>query len=373
VLGARTVVIGLVEGVASSTASLLNVHSGWLSDRLRARKGLAVAGYAISAFSKPFFYWAGSWGAVAAVRWADRVGKGVRTAPRDALLAASVAERRRGFAFGLHRAADTGGAVVGLLVALAVVALWQRDAVELRLETFRTLVLVSVVPAFLGVLVLVLGAREVPVDTARERPRLRLRGLGRPFAVFLAVAALFDLGNSADAFVLLRAQERGLGVVGVLGMLVCFNLVYAALSLPAGRLSDRVGRKPVIAAGWLVYAAVYLGLGVSESGAQVWLLYSLYGAYYGLAFGTAKALVAGLVPEPLRGTAYGTYAAVLGILDLPASLLAGVLWGGIGSWPGFGPAAPFLFGAATAALAALLLLALVREPAAADRGVPATG
>lgn len=366
VLGARTLVIGLVEGVANATASLVGVQAGWLSDRLRARKPLAVAGYALSAASKPFFYWAGSWPAVAGVRWADRVGKGVRTAPRDALIAASVQGRWHGLAFGLHRAADTGGAVLGLLAALAVVALWQPDAPELRLDTFRVVVLVSLVPAFAGVLVLAFGTREVPPDAGAERPRLGLRGLGRPFAVFLAIAALFDLGNSADAFVLLRAQERGLGVPGILGMLISFNLVYAALSLPAGRLSDRAGRKPVIAAGWLVYAAVYLGLGLAGSGAQVWLLYALYGAYYGLAFGTAKALVAGLVPEALRGTAYGTYAAVLGILDLPASLIAGALWGGVAGWQGFGPAAPFLFGAATAALATLLLLVLVREPQPAE-------
>jgi MFS family permease len=362
VLGARTVVIGLVEGVASATASLVGIHSGWLADRLRARKKLAVGGYALSALSKPFFYVASSWGAVAAVRWADRVGKGVRTGPRDALIAGDVPKARHGRAFGLHRAADTAGAVVGLGVALAAVAFWQGRAPELQLATFRAIALLSVVPALLGVVVLALGTRVVPYADGKERPRLRLRGLGRPFGLFLVVTALFDLGNSADAFVLLRAQERGLGVTGVLGMLVCFNVVYAALSLPAGRLSDRVGRKPVIAAGWLLYAAVYLGLGLAESGAQVWLLYSLYGAYYGLTYGTAKALVAGLVPESLRGTAFGTYAAVLGLVDLPASLIAGVLWEGIGSWAGFGPSAPFFFGAATAALAAVLLWLLVREP-----------
>jgi MFS family permease len=364
VLGTRTVVIGFVEGAANATASLVGVHSGWLSDRLGRRKPLAVAGYALSALAKPFFLVAGSWGAVGAVRWAERVGKGVRTGPRDALIAASVQKSESGRAFGLHRAADTLGAVVGLGIALGAIMLWQGRAPELQLATFRGIVLLSLIPAALGVLVLAFGAREVPAKDARERPRLRVRGLGRPFALFLAVTALFDLGNSADAFVLLRAQERGLSVAGVLGMLLCFNAVYAALSLPAGRLSDRIGRKPVIVAGWLLYAVVYLGLALAESGGEVWLLYSLYGAYYGLTYGTAKALVSGLVPEPLRGTAFGTYAAVLGLIDLPASLIAGVLWGGVGSWPGFGPAAPFLFGAVTAAAAALLLWILVREPTA---------
>lgn len=365
VLGVRTVVIGLVEGAAQATSGLLNVYSGWLSDRLRARKRLAVAGYAISALAKPFFYVAASWPAVAAVRWVDRVGKGVRTAPRDALLAASTPADRSGLAFGLHRAADTAGAVLGLGIALVAVALSQRSATALGRESFQTLVLISLVPGFLAVAVLARGAEEVPPapgEAERPAPRLGWRGLGRPFLVFLAIAALFDLGNSADAFLVLRAQERGLSVVGILAMLLCFNAVYAVVSTPAGVLSDRVGRKPVIVAGWLLYAGTYLGVAAARTGTQIWLLYALYGVYYGLVTGTAKALIAGLVREEQRGTAYGTYAAVLALLDLPASLIAGALWQGVGAWRGFGPAAPFFFGAATAALAALLLAAFVREP-----------
>jgi MFS family permease len=354
-LGVRTGVIGLIEGVAEATASLVKVFSGRLSDRWRARKWIAVAGYGLSAVSKPFFYVADTWGAVAGVRWADRVGKGVRTAPRDALVADSIDEARRGLAFGLQRAADTAGATLGLLVALAVVWLSQRGAVALGAETFRAVVLISVLPALLGVLALAVGARDVPAARPAGAPRLAFRSLGRPFLVYLAIAGLFDLGNSSDAFLALRAQERGASVAGILGMLVVFNAVYALVSTPAGSLSDRLGRQRVIVAGWLVYAAVYLGFGLAESGAQIWALYAGYGVYYGLALGTGKALVADLVPEPLRATAYGTYAAVLGILDLPASLLAGVLWQGVGAWPGLGPPAPFLFGSATALLAALLL------------------
>jgi len=350
VLGVGAGLIGLIEGIAEATASLLKVFSGWLSDRLGARKWLAVAGYAISALSKPFFYFANAWTAVAAVRWADRVGKGVRTAPRDALVADSIDESQRGLAFGFHRAADTGGAVVGLLIALGVVWAAQSASVELGRGAFQVVVLISLIPAVLAVLSLALGAKDVPVSGRRERPAITFRGLGRPFLVFMLIVGLFDLGNSSDAFLVLRAQERGLSVVGILGMLVTFNLVYTLVSTPAGSLSDRVGRRVVIVGGWLAYAALYLGFALAGAGWQMWLLYALYGVYYGLAYGTAKALVADLVPAGLRGTAYGTYNATLGLIDFPASLIAGLLWQNIA------PSAPFFFGAALALAAAVLML-----------------
>jgi MFS family permease len=184
---------------------------------------------------------------------------------------------------------------------------------------------------------------------------LGLRGLGRPFLFFMVIVGVFDLGNSSDAFLILRAQERGMSVLGVLGMLIVFNAVYTIVSTPAGSLSDRFGRRRVIVGGWLLYAAVYLGFARAGQVWHVWLLYAAYGLYYGLAYGTAKALVADLVPAGVRGMAYGTYNATLGILDLPASLIAGLLWQGVGGWSGFGPAAPFYFGAATALLAAVAL------------------
>jgi len=362
VLGVRTSVIGLIEGIAEATASVLKVFSGWLSDRLRARKWLAVAGYGLSALSKPFFYWANSWGAIAAVRWADRVGKGVRTAPRDALVADSISPRQRGLAFGFHRASDTAGAVLGLIIALIVVWVAQSSSLELGRSTFQTVVLVSLVPGFLAVIALAVGTRDVPVKGRRERPAISFRGLGKPFLVFMVIVGLFDLGNSSDAFLVLRAQERGLSVVGILGMLITFNLVYTLVSAPAGSLSDRVGRRKVIVGGWLAYAAIYLGFAVAGTGWQVWVLYALYGLYYGLAYGTTKALVADLVPAELRGTAFGTYNAVLGLIDFPASLIAGVLWEGVGSWQGFGAPAPFLFGAVMALSAAVLMI-LWKPPA----------
>lgn len=355
VLGVKTNIIGLIEGVAESTSSILKLFSGWLSDRLGSRKWLAVAGYGLSALAKPFFYIANTWELVAGVRWADRVGKGVRTAPRDALVADSVPGAQRGFAFGFQRAADTAGATVGLAIALGVVWFAQRSQVGLNAATFRTVVLVSLAPAALAVLALALGAQDVPVSGQRSMPKFAFKALGRPFVVFMLIVSLFDLGNSSDAFLVLRAQERGLSVIGILGMLVVFNLVYTLVSTPAGALSDRLGRRRLIVAGWLVYAAIYLGFGLAQTGWQVWALYVIYGFYYGLAYGTSKAMIADLVPDALRGTAYGSYNAILGILDFPASLIAGLLWQGAGTWKGFGAPAPFLFGSALALAAALLM------------------
>jgi MFS family permease len=356
VLGVRTSIIGLIEGIAEATASLLKVFSGWISDRIGQRKWLAVAGYAVSAAAKPFFYFADSWGRVLGVRWADRVGKGIRTAPRDALVADSIDESQRGLAFGFHRAADTGGATVGLIIALAVIWAAQKAATELELSTFRVVVAVSIVPAVLAVLSLAFGAKDVPVTQKQERPRIAFKGLGRPFLIFLFIVGVFDLGNSSDAFLVLRAQSLGVSVIGILAMLITFNLVYTIISTPAGALSDRIERRKVIIGGWVAYAVIYFGLALANKGWQVWLLYALYGVYYGLAYGTSKAMVADLVPMEVRGTAYGTYNAVLGLLDFPASLIAGILWQGLGSWQGFGAPAPFLFGACLSLVAAMLMI-----------------
>jgi MFS family permease len=371
VLGVKTNIIGIIEGVAEATASILKLFSGWLSDKLKARKWLAVTGYAISALSKPFFYFANSWEAIGAVRWADRVGKGIRTSPRDALVADSVDEETRGLAFGFHRAADTAGAMIGLLIALAVVWFAQSNNLDLTAHTFRTVVLISLAPAILAVLALSLGSQDVPVKGVRALPRFAFSSLGKPFITFMIIVSIFDLGNSSDAFLVLRAQERGLTVIGVLGMLVTFNLVYTLVSTPAGSLSDRIGRRKLIVGGWLVYAAIYYGFALAQTALQIWALYTLYGIYYGMAFGTANALIADLVPEALRGTAYGTYNAILGILNFPASVIAGILWQGAFSWSGFGPAAPFFFGASLALIASILMalwIPTVKSPARSTPG-----
>ncbi len=360
VLGVRTGAIGLIEGVAESTSSLLKIVSGWFSDRVGKRKWLTVAGYGISTVAKPFLYFVRSWPGVLSVRFADRVGKGVRTAPRDALVADSIDEQHRGLAFGLHRAGDTGGALLGLLISLAVVWTMQTGSIGLERETFQRLVLLSVIPAALAVLVLAIGAQ----DTVRKRqtvvPSLSLRRFDTRFRRFMLVVVLFTLGNSADAFLILRAQERGLSVVGILGMLASFNLIYALVSGPAGSLSDRVGRQKLIIAGWLVYGLLYFGFALAESAWQIWMLYALYGMYYGAVEGTARAFVADIVHAEQRGTAYGIYNAAVGVAVLPASLIAGLLWQGVGPWHGFGPRAPFFFGAVLALVAVGLFIAWLR-------------
>ncbi len=356
VLGVQTSIIGLIDGVAEATASILKLFSGWLSDKIGGRKWLAVIGYGLSAAFKPLFYFASSWGLVAGVRWADRVGKGIRTAPRDALVADSVSPQTRGLAFGFHRAMDTTGAMIGLLIAALVVWLTQKNDLMLSRPTFQTIVLVSLIPAVLAVLTLALGAKDVAIKGKREAPRISLKSMGKPFSIFLVIVSLFTLGNSADSFLVLRAQNLGVSVLGILLMLAIFNLIYALISTPAGSLSDRIGRRKLIVGGWLVYAAIYLGFGAARASWQVWVLYAVYGLYYGMAYGSANALVADLVPEHLRGTAYGTYNAVIGLLAFPASFIAGVLWQGLGKWAGFGPSAPFLFGGVMALIAAILMI-----------------
>ena len=355
VLGVQTSIIGLIEGIAEATASILKLFSGWLSDKMGGRKWLAVAGYGLSAVTKPFFYLASSWELIAGVRWADRIGKGIRTAPRDALVADSVTKETRGLAFGFHRAMDTAGAMIGLIIAAVVVWMAQANSINLSKSTFQTIVLISLIPALLAVLSLAIGAQDVVVKNHRALPKFSLRSMGKPFSIFLVIVSIFTLGNSSDAFLVLRAQNLGMSVTGILVMLVVFNLVYSLVSTPAGSLSDRVGRRRLIIGGWLVYAAIYLGFALASHAWQVWALYVAYGLYYGMAYGTANAMVADLVPENLRGTAYGTYNAVIGLLAFPASLTAGLLWQGAGGWAGFGPSAPFLFGGSLALVAAVLM------------------
>lgn len=365
VLGVSTNIIGLIEGIAEMTASFLKGFSGWLSDKLGNRKWLAVLGYGLSAFAKPFLYGVTTWGGVLAVRFADRTGKGIRNSPRDALIADSVDERNRGIAFGFHRAGDTAGAVVGIGIALIVILATQAQALQLSRETFQILVLIGIIPAILAVINLAVVAKELPrkaKSDSTKPTRLSWSALNPDFKFFLLIVGIFTLGNSSDAFIILRAQERGLSVADILGMLLTFNLIYAVFSSPLGSLSDRIGRKRILIGGWLVYGVLYFCFGLANDGGQIWLIYALYGLYYAAAEGTAKALIADIIPSEQRGTAYGYYNALVGFMAFPASLLAGVLWQGIGAWGGFGASAPFFFGSFLALIAVGMLIFFWRRP-----------
>ncbi len=362
VLGAATTIIGLVGGISESADALFRIFSGWLSDRIGKRKPLAVVGYSISTIAKPFMYLASTWGVVLGVRFSDRVGKGIRTSPRDALLADSAPPGERGKSFGLHRAMDTTGAVVGLAIAALVVYLVQGGGLELSLRTYQWLVLIGIVPAVMAVVILLKFVKEgerKPIPIGAPRPGFNLfklaAGFDTRFKVFLAVMALFTLGNSSDFFVILRAQNLGLSVFHIVLMLVILNAAYAAISLPAGRLSDRLGRRRVIALGWGVYALVYLGFALASELWQVWLLFAAYGVYYGIVEGAARAFVADLVPEEKRGTAYGLYHGVVGLTLLPASLIAGWLW------QAYSPTAPFFFGAGLAGAAVIGMMVFIKD------------
>jgi MFS family permease len=359
VLNAGTAVIGLIDGLAETTASLMKIYSGAISDKLGNRKWITVIGYGLSTIAKPFMYLANVWEAVLGVRVADRLGKGIRTAPRDALVAESIDEKQRGLAFGVHRAGDTAGAFVGLGIAALIVWRLQAAAVDLTRHTFQIAVLASIVPAVLAVIVLAVGARDVAGKGKSQIPTLSLRGMDGRFKVFMLVLVLFTLGNSSDAFIILLGQNRGLDIVQILLMLMTFNLIYSTLAGPLGALSDKIGRRRLIIGGWIAYGLVYLGFALSHTGWQIWTLYGLYGIYYAATEGSAKALIADLVAPDRLGTAYGIYNAAIGLMALPASVIAGLLWQGAFGWMGFGPAAPFFFGASLALLAGILFWRLV--------------
>jgi MFS family permease len=359
VLGAGALAVGLIGGISESFDAVFRIFSGRISDRFQKRKIMAVIGYGFSTIVKPFMLLASVWGEVLAVRFGDRLGKGVRTSPRDALIADSVGAEARGKGFGIHRTMDTSGAVIGLVIAAVIIYAIQGGGLDLSRESYRWLVIVGVVPAFLAVLVLLVFVHEkglvkrTAASTAADE--VARTAFGRRFKIFLFIMGLFTLGNSSDFFVILRAQNLGVSVLHITLMLVLFNVTYAAISTPAGMLSDKLGRKRVIAFGWTVYALVYLGFALATSIWHIWLLFACYGIYYGIVEGVAKAFVADLVPAGRRGTAYGYFQGVVGITLLPASLLAGWLWEAVS------PATPFYLGAGLAFLAMLGLMILVRE------------
>ncbi len=347
VLGAGPAFLGLIEGVAESTAAFLKLASGIISDRVRSRKGLVLAGYTLSSLARPLIAAATSPAAVLAIRFADRVGKGIRTSPRDALIADSTDPSSRGKAYGFHRAMDHAGALVGPLIATVLLAWFVKD--------LRTVFWLAAIPGLLAVVLIIVKVRETARTRSSDGSFLRIVPRGK-LRRYLLVLFLFTLGNSSDAFLLLRAGELGVAPARIPLLWAFFHFVKMAGSTPFGALSDRIGRRGVIVVGWGIYALSYGGFALAETETACWLLFALYGLFYAMTEGAEKALLADIAPAQERGGAFGWYNFAVGAGALPASILFGVVWEKAGGEAAFG------LGAVLAALAAVLLLSLVRVP-----------
>jgi MFS family permease len=358
-LGASPFAIGLIEGFAESVASVLKLFSGYLSDKFGTRKLPVFLGYSLAAVTRPLLAFVTSWQQVLVVRMVDRAGKGIRGAPRDALIAASVEPEKRGIAFGFNRAADHLGAVIGPVIAYLLLTFIASDPANPSAREFKHVFLFASIPVAIGLFVIVFFVRDKPKEATAEVQlpiRLSLGEFDGNFKRFLGVIALFTLSNSTDAFLLLRAEQSGVGpaLLPLLWTLLHFSKVFS--SLVGGDLSDRVGRKTLIFAGWMVYALVYAGFAFVDSAWQAWVLFAVYGVYFGLSEGVEKALVADLVPEEKRGTAFGLYNLAFGITVFPASLLFGLIW------DEFGATAAFLISAGVSVTAAVMLLGVNARP-----------
>lgn len=348
-LGAGPATLGIIEGVAEATASLLKLVSGAWSDRVGKKKPLVIAGYLVSSVARPLVGFASAWGHVLAVRFSDRIGKGIRSSPRDALIAASVSPEDRGRAFGLQRAMDHMGAVLGPVAAFLLLA-----GAGL---SYRSVFFLAAVPGALAVAALLFLVRDPGGQGSRDGGGFLLGGgLPPPFRRYLLIVSLFTLGNASDAFLILRAVDSGVPAAWVPLLWGAFHVVKSSFSTYGGILSDRWGRKKLIVAGWSVYAATYALWGVVEGPLWMTALFLVYGLYSAATEGAERAFVADFVPPSLRGTAFGWFHLAVGLSALPASILFGFLWTGFGSRTAFGASA------ALAVVSSILLLAL-REPA----------
>lgn len=355
VLGAGPEALGAIEGTAEATASLLKLYSGYLSDQVKRRKGWIVAGYSISNVIRPVIAFSTSWIHVLALRFSDRVGKGLRTSPRDAIIADSTPAEFRGKAYGFHRAMDHGGAIIGPLAATALLLVYH--------DNIKTIFLLSFIPGLLAVFTLIFGLKEKQAEGPRAAQsatfnfRSSWAEMSTGFRKYLGIILVFTIGNSTDAFLLLRAQQLGVPVTLLPTIWVVLHIVKMGFSVPGGIISDSIGRKKVIVTGWIVYALVYAGFGMANQHWHAWALFAVYGIYFGLTEGVEKALVADFAPTHLRGSAFGLYHMTIGIGAFPASLLFGLVWQRLGS------TAAFAMGAGLALLASVMLsLLTVRKP-----------
>lgn len=342
VLGAPVAIVGLIEGIAESTASILKVVSGWFSDRFRSRKPFMVGGYSCSAFSKILLGLAYSWPLVLIARFVDRFGKGVRTSARDALIVESTKPGTgQGRSFGFHRGMDTAGAALGPLFTILLLRHFR--------DNLRPIFFLAFIPAFLGILFLVF-VKDKKKETKRFVFTFRWRELDRSFKLFLLVSFVFALGNSSDVFLILRAKNLGFSTILTIFAYVLYNLTYALFSFPAGIVSDRIGPRKVLVSGFLIFTAVYLFFGIVSRSFFLWLLFPVYGVYMALTEGIGKAYIAGLVPPEKAGTAFGFYQTVIGLCVFFASLIAGLLWTYVS------PQAPFIFGSVMALIACFVFV-----------------
>ncbi len=343
VLGASKATLGIIEGIAESTASILKVFSGWLSDKMGKRKLLMGIGYGVSVLSRPIMATSASWGEVLTARFVDRFGKGVRTAPRDAIIADSVENNSLGKAFGFHRAMDTIGAVIGPAIAFLVLALF--------LNNFRLVFWLSIIPGIIAVLLIIFFITEKKhVREMTGLPKLTFKDFNGNFKKYILVIAVFSIGNSSDAFLILRAENIGVSKELIPIIYLVFNLVYSLSSAPMGILADKIGMRKMILSGFLFYAAIYAGLAFATNQLHIWGLFILYGLFKGTSEGAQRAYLANIAPPERKATAFGIYHTAIGLALLPASIIAGALWDKIG------PEATFLYGTVTALIAFVLFV-----------------
>lgn len=342
--GATPVLVGIIEGIAESVASLLKVFSGYISDRYNRKKPLAFFGYASGLLYKLALLFAGSWGGILGARVIDRFGKGIRTAPRDVMVSESADKTQMGQAFGIHKALDMAGAAIGTLLAFVLLKRIGEGA-------YKTIFAVSILPVLLALLMFVFikEKRDVRESKPREHFWENFRQLNRNLKLYLLVTFLFTLGNSSNTFLLLKANDIGFSSSDVILLYFVYNLVSAVFAIPFGKRSDRVGRKRILIAGYLMFAAVYLGFAIVSSKWLLVAVFVLYGFYTAMVTGVERAFIAEIAPAELKGTMLGLHSTLVGIALLPASVIAGALWTAAGSF------APFALGALLSLIAALLL------------------
>ncbi len=348
VLGAGKEIIGLIEGVAESTASLLKVFSGWLSDKVGRRKFLIFGGYLFSAISKIIFGISTMWQHVLTGRFLDRVGKGIRTSPRDALIADSIGRERRGGYFGFHRMMDKLGAIIGTLLAYFMLSRFHSN--------LRQVFMISIAPAMVSVLfILMVKEKRSPPAGSQRFPLKGIRMVDKRFRSFVAISLLFSLGNFSFAFFILRAEELGVAASLIPLVWLVHSISYAVSSTPMGVLSDRVGRKKVLALGYALFGGVSVGFMLAGLPGYVWLLFAIYGVFRAVFESVSRAFASDLARPEIRATALGIYHTAVGLAAFPANAIAGLLWR---SW---GPLAIFSYGAGLGFVASLLLLATIKE------------